>query len=273
MADRSASGPSDYLAAERTFLAWIRTGLALMGFGFVVARFGLFLQALAIGPSSFQVRPYGPSFWFGTGLIMLGVAVNALCARNHIRLVHELERGGPLVHRTSSMAVTVAVILAALGLATAIYLASVSGPRSLDPRVRKERSVAPMPESGVVTIPSNHSVEETIDRIERILAEKGVKLFAIVDHSGEAEKVGLRMPNTKLMIFGSPKAGTPLMNKMPSIAIDLPLKLLVAEDAERKTWISYNSPAYLQARHHLPEELSHALSATGIDLLAAKAAR
>ena len=110
-----------------------------MGFGFVVARFGLFLQALQSGQQGFQARPYGPSFWFGTGLILLGVAVNVFCAWNHIRLVHELERGGPTVHRPSSLAVAVAILLAALGLAMAIYLISVREPRPLDPPTTKRR--------------------------------------------------------------------------------------------------------------------------------------
>ena len=271
MPDRTPSGPSDYLAAERTFLAWIRTGLALMGFGFVVARFGLFLQALQSGQSNDPARPYGPSFWFGTGLILLGVAVNVSCAWNHIRLVHELERGGPTVHRPSQLAVVVAAILAALGLAMAVYLISVREPRSRDPQIRKEQSMTPKPETGIVTISSKHSVDETVSRIEKTLAANGVKLFAVVDHSGEAERAGLHMPNTKLLIFGNPKAGTPLMIAAPSIAIDLPLKLLVAEDSAGKVSISYNAPAYLQSRHHLSEELSRALGATGVDMLAAKA--
>lgn len=128
MPERSTSGPSDYLAAERTFLAWIRTGLALMGFGFVVARFGLFLEALQGVHLNDQARAYGLSFWFGTGLILLGVVVNVLCTLNHIRLVHELERGGPAAHRASALAVAVAAILAALGLAMAIYLIAVREP-------------------------------------------------------------------------------------------------------------------------------------------------
>ena len=125
MADKQTGSVSDYLAAERTFLAWIRTGLALMGFGFVVARFGLFLQALQAGHSQIPVRPYGPSFWFGTGLIALGVFVNLVSAWTHIRLVHELSRGEPIVKRPSALALTVAVILAIVGLAMAIYLISV----------------------------------------------------------------------------------------------------------------------------------------------------
>jgi uncharacterized protein (DUF302 family) len=128
------------------------------------------------------------------------------------------------------------------------------------------------PENGIVTIPSHHTVDETVENVEKALAGKGVKLFALIDHSGEAEKARLHMRPTKLLIFGNPKAGTPLMVAVPSIAIDLPLKILIAEDAEGKVWISYNAPAYIQARHHLPEELFQAYSGTGVDKLAAKAA-
>jgi uncharacterized protein (DUF302 family)/uncharacterized membrane protein YidH (DUF202 family) len=263
MADRSTSGPSDYLAAERTFLAWIRTGLALMGFGFVVARFGLFLQTLQIGQSNYQARPYGPSFWFGTALIVLGVIVNILCARNHIHLVQELNRGGTAFNRPSSLAVAVAVILALLGVAMAVYLISVREPS-------KEKSMTSNPENGIITIPSHHSVDETVQALEKILQAKGVKVFALIDHSGEAEKAGLQMRPTKVLIFGNPKAGTPLMIAAPSIAIDLPLKVLVSEDAAGKVWISYNSPAYLQARHRLPQELVQNIAV--VETLAEKAA-
>ncbi len=111
------------------------------------------------------------------------------------------------------------------------------------------------PNNGILSKPSNHSVEETLEKLKRILQAKGVTLFAIVDHSGEAAKVGLKMRPTKLAIFGSPKAGTPLMLAAPSSAIDLPLKILIWEDREGKVWVSYNSPAYLQERHGLPQEL------------------
>jgi uncharacterized protein (DUF302 family) len=116
-------------------------------------------------------------------------------------------------------------------------------------------AIAVQKDEGIVEIPSHHSVDETVDNLKAILKAKGVSLFALVDHSGEAEKVGLKMPPTKLLIFGNPKAGTPVMLAAPSAAIDLPLKILVAEDAQGRVWISYNSPEYLRERHGLPETL------------------
>jgi uncharacterized protein (DUF302 family) len=113
-------------------------------------------------------------------------------------------------------------------------------------------------------------VEATVEKLQRLLEAKSVRLFALIDHSGEAEKAGFKMLPTKLLIFGSPKAGTPLMIASPSIAIDLPLKILVWEDGEGKVWISYNDPAYLQARHHLRPELTANIAAA--ESLAAKAA-
>lgn len=124
-------------------------------------------------------------------------------------------------------------------------------------------------DNGVVRVTSRHSVDEMVARLEDLLRAKGVKLFVVVDHSGEAKSAGLQMRASKLLIFGSPAAGTPLMLASPSIAIDLPLKLLVAEDADGKVWISYNAPAYLQARHGLPAQLVPALAA--VEALATKA--
>jgi len=111
------------------------------------------------------------------------------------------------------------------------------------------------PGNGVVTITGRLSVDQTVQKLEEILKAKGVKLFALVDHSGEAEKAGLEMRPTRLLIFGSPKAGTPLMIASPTIAIDLPLKILVWEDADGRVMISYNDPAWLGARHGLPPDL------------------
>jgi len=123
--------------------------------------------------------------------------------------------------------------------------------------------------NGIVNKPSNHSVEQTVEALTAMLKSKGVAVFALIDHSGEAEKVGLKMRPTKLLIFGNPKAGTPLMLASPSSAIDLPLKLLVWEDAQRKVWISYNSPEYLRERHGLPQELMQNIAI--IETLATKA--
>jgi uncharacterized protein (DUF302 family) len=109
--------------------------------------------------------------------------------------------------------------------------------------------------NGITAKQSNHSVDDTVDRLKTILQARGVTLFALIDHSGEAEKAGMQMRPTKLLIFGSPKAGTPVMLAAPSIAIDLPLKILVWEDDQARVWISYNDPAYLQQRHHVPEQL------------------
>lgn len=122
---------------------------------------------------------------------------------------------------------------------------------------------------GIIDKPSNHSVDETVERLKNILQSKGVTLFALVDHSGEAETVGMKMPPTKLLIFGNPRAGTPLMLAAPSIAIDLPLKLLVREDAQGKVLISYDSPGYLRERHGLPQELLQNIAV--VETLATKA--
>jgi uncharacterized protein (DUF302 family) len=124
--------------------------------------------------------------------------------------------------------------------------------------------------NGIVSTPSNHSVEQTVDKLRNILQAKAVTLFAVIDHSGEAEKVGMKMPPTKLLIFGNPKGGTPLMLAAPRTAIDLPLKILVWEDAQGKVWVSYNSPAYLQERHGFPSDLLQNIAV--VEALAAKAA-
>jgi uncharacterized protein (DUF302 family) len=119
--------------------------------------------------------------------------------------------------------------------------------RGLGNVVQKER--------GIVSIPSNHSVDETVDKLKNILQSKQITLFTLIDHGGEAAKAGLKMPPTKLLIFGNPKGGTPLMLSAPSTALDLPLKVLVSEDAQGKVWLSYNSPEYLKERHGLPSNL------------------
>ena len=117
--------------------------------------------------------------------------------------------------------------------------------------------------NGLVQVASKHSVDETLKRLESVLAERGVRVFALIDHSGEAEKAGMKMQPTKLLIFGNPKGGTPLMVAAPSLAIDLPLKALVSEDDGGKIWVTYNSPEYLQQRHGVPEELIKNIAIVG----------
>jgi uncharacterized protein (DUF302 family) len=126
-----------------------------------------------------------------------------------------------------------------------------------------------MQANGLLQIASRYPVDETVKRLEAVLAEKGVRLFALIDHSGEAEKIGMKMRPTKLLIFGNPKGGTPLMVAAPSLAIDLPLKALVAQDEGGKVWISYNSPEYLRQRHGVPEDLIKNIA--GVGALIAKA--
>ncbi|HXY48248.1 MAG TPA: DUF302 domain-containing protein [Terriglobales bacterium] len=261
----------DYLAAERTFLAWVRTGLALMGFGFVVARFGLFVQQLEVFQRALPASSFGFSLWFGTALIAVGVVVNLSSAWRHVRLVRELDQGAPSCSRSLSQAVVTAVFLALVGLAMAIYLVSVRNTTNLrNSADRKEPTMAVVTNKGIIDVPTTHSVEQTVEKLKSVLQSKGVTLFALVDHSGEAEKVGMGMRPTKLLIFGSPKAGTPLMLAAPSIAIDLPLKILVWEDDAGKVWISYNSPEYLRERHDLPPDLLANIAV--VQTLAAKAA-
>jgi uncharacterized protein (DUF302 family)/uncharacterized membrane protein YidH (DUF202 family) len=261
---------TDYLAAERTVLAWIRTGIALMGLGFVLARFGLFLQEFNRLEPDFPARSYGISLWIGVALILMGVSVCLLSMFRHLRMLKQLEAGESLFLRRPQMVIGVAVALVVLGLIMAGYLVFADPKPVVHASMRGEKPMAATAENGIVRISANHSVDETVAKLRGILEAKGVKLFVVVDHSGEAASAGLKMPNTKLLIFGNPKAGTPLMLASPSVALDFPLKILVAEDVAGKTWLSYNSPAYLQSRHGLPADLLPNIAV--IEALASKAA-
>src|SRR6266581_3587200 len=263
---RQKAALSDYLAAERTLLAWIRTGLALMGFGFVAARFGLFLQELQFAQHTRSAQSYGLSLWFGTALIMAGVFVNIFAGWRHIQLARQLNRGETSLSRPATQAIAIAFFLAAVGLAMAIYLVSVRNSAGNS----KEISMTLSRNNGIIDTPSKHSVDQTVEKLKTNLEAKGVTLFALIDHSGEAEKAGMKMHPTKLLIFGSPKAGTPVMRAAPTSAIDLPLKILIWEDAQGKVWISYNSLAYLQERHNLPPEVLPNINV--IEAMAKKAA-
>ena len=121
----------------------------------------------------------------------------------------------------------------------------------------------PSNENGLVHVASSHSVPETLNKLKTAIEARGLKIFTLIDHSGEAEKAGLKMRPTELLIFGSPKGGTPLMVAAPTLAIDLPLKTLVWEDADGKVWVSYNSPDYLQQRHGIPADLVKNIAGVG----------
>ena len=119
------------------------------------------------------------------------------------------------------------------------------------------------PTPGMIDLKSRYSFAETLQRLESLLQSRSLTVFARIDHSGEAEKAGMKMQPTQLIIFGSPKAGTPLMVASPSLAIDLPLKALVWQDATSQVWISYNAPEYLQQRHAIPTDLVKNIAAIG----------
>ena len=262
---------SDYLAAERTFLAWIRTGLALMGFGFVVARFGLFLQQLRI-----TAPGHGLSLWFGMALITVGVIMSLFAGWRHRRLVGQLAHGEAERTNPSAQISAVAWFLALVGVVMVIYLVSLRVNASSQAQTirqsseTQEQSMTTVINNGIARLESHNSVDATVEKLKKILEVKGVKLFALIDHSGEAERAGMKMPPTKLLIFGNPKAGTPLMLAAPSSAIDLPLKILVWEDGQGKVWVSYNVPDYLLKRHGFPPELLENIAV--VEVLAKKAA-
>ena len=156
-------------------------------------------------------------------------------------MVRELDQSQTAGSGSLTQAVATALFLAKVELAMAVYLLSVRDSANLRSENTEETPMALATNKGIIEKLSNHSVEQTVERLKAILQSKGVTLFALVDHSGEAAKVGMVMRPTKLLIFGNPKGGTPLMLAAPSVAIDLPLKILVWEDDHGQAWVAYNS--------------------------------
>ena len=124
-------------------------------------------------------------------------------------------------------------------------------------------------DSDLVTLPSAHGAAETVARLKALLAQKGIEVFAHIDHAEAARKVGLPLRPTQVLIFGNPKAGTPLMQARQTVGLDLPLRALVWEDGEGKVWLSYNSPEYLKERYGLPQDLVQNIAV--VETLAVKA--
>jgi uncharacterized protein (DUF302 family) len=115
-------------------------------------------------------------------------------------------------------------------------------------------------DNGIISVQSHHPVAETADKLEALLKSKSILVFARLDFAADAQKAGLTMQPSQLLIFGNPRAGTPLMQAIPTAALDLPLKVLIWEDANKKVWLSYNAVDYLQARHHAGDELMKPLA-------------
>lgn len=141
--------------------------------------------------------------------------------------------------------------IAALALAVASCASVENILNSPDSNSSKETTTTINAEKGLVTLQSNHSVKDTADKLASILESKGMTVFARVDHQKNAAGVNLELRPTQVIIFGNPKAGTPLMQCEQSVAIDLPQKILISEDADNKVWLSYNNPDYLKTRHDI----------------------
>jgi uncharacterized protein (DUF302 family) len=132
-------------------------------------------------------------------------------------------------------------------------------------------SIAESSGTGIVTVASAHSGAATVDQLQTLIRDRGLMLFTCIDFSGDAERAGLDLRFSQLVIFGNPRAGTPLMQCTPTAALDLPLKVLVWEDANGDTWLSFNSIEYLRQRHGLPGDLMTPVS--GVAALVDAAAR
>ncbi|SAL38239.1 camphor resistance protein CrcB [Caballeronia turbans] len=135
----------------------------------------------------------------------------------------------------------------------------------------KMTSTGPLDNNGVVTIASAHGAVAAADRLEALIRARGLMLFARIDFSGDAARAGLTMPPSQLLVFGNPQAGTPLMQAVPTAALDLPLKVLSWEDANGRAWLSYNATEYLRARHGLDADAMKPVS--GVAALVEAAAR
>jgi len=259
-----------FLAAERSLLAWTRTCAALMGLGFLIERFRLDLEATAPG------QAIAPHFSFaslvGLGLMGLSALLAALSTLAFRDILKTLGPRRRLPTRFANLGVITNLGLASLGIMLTIYLAVTNDPEvpssladhdSRSAIAERGHSMSNSTDStqGIVRIACRNAVGATVDRLEALLKERGVLVFARIDFSGDAARAGLTMRPEQMLIFGNPKAGTPLMQAAPIAGLDLPMKALVWEDADGKTWLAYNEPKYVIQRHGLAPTFSANLAA------------
>ena len=235
----------EHLAEERTLLAWLRTSLGLAGLGFVLDRAGILLRAMhAPAATIAEEAPHVRGVW----LVALSLVVNVLAISRHLATLRAMRRAGLETATPQAPVLVLAVLLTVFSAALTITL--IPAARAATPQGTDAMDIG----EGIIRKASPRSVPETLDRLEGMLKAKGVQVFARIDHSGEAAKVGLTMPPTQVLIFGNPKAGTPVMLAAPTSAIDLPLKALAWQDPAGKVWLGYTDPKYFAHRYGLSEK-------------------
>jgi len=233
---------SDHAANERTFLAWLRTGLAVAAFGFVIEKFNFFIAVMA-GPAG-RVRPLDQ--YDGIAMTVIGIVIMLLGGIRFLCNAREINRAEI---RTAGKSRTALLLWSGLGFVAAalcVYLVVRS-----HIELQQMGKEGAMTQQGMIAVPSGAGVNETAARLEAVLKAKGQTIFARVDHGAGAAAAGLTLRPTILMIFGSAKLGTALKQAEQTIGIDLPLKALIWEDSGGKTWLGYSDPKALALRYGL----------------------
>jgi uncharacterized protein (DUF302 family)/uncharacterized membrane protein YidH (DUF202 family) len=232
----------EHLAEERTLLAWLRTSLGLAGLGFVLDRAGILLRAMNVPAATIaEEAPHVRGVW----LVGLSLLVNVLAVSRHLATLRAMRRAGLTTAIPQGPVLVLALLLTIFSAALTITLLPPA--RAVTDRRTDAMDIG----EGIIRKSSPRSVPETLDRLEGILKAKGVQVFARIDHAGEAARVGLSMPPTQVLVFGNPKAGTPVMLAAPTSAIDLPLKALAWQDSAGQVWLGYTDPRYFARRYGL----------------------